>query len=275
MRNWKKAVAGALCLMMLETPAVLTKPAEVFAAEAAVENTVETPALKEGLVKENGKFYFYVKGVKQKSCWKDIERVSGGKTVTSRYYFSRSGEALAAAKGQGTLVKKIGSKYYGFDIYGRMIKNSFRTVKVKKKGKTSVYRYYFGSNGAAYAGKMISGTNEIAVKKVGKKYYGFSADGKMARGNWVKGNKLYAFHPKTGVYDAAKTKKLRKAAGYEKDASSLRALLGRPKKSKAVEGCYRPASVGSEVILYYDNFMVDIFRYSATGKEIVIGVMGR
>lgn len=270
MRNWKKVIAGAMCLMMLETPAVLTSPAAVMAAEVTAE--AEAPVVKEGLQKENGKYYFYENGVMQKNCWKDVTRVSKGKNVTYRYYFSSTGAAYAAAKGQVTLVKKIRGKYYGFNSYGVMAKNAFRIAKVKKGSRTLVYRYYFGSNGAACTGKRVSGTNEIAVKKIGKKYYGFYTNGRMLKGNWVRGSKFYVFNSKTGIYDAAKSKRLRSASAYGKDAAQLRSLLGKPNKTVTADSCYGD---GKDLLLYYQNFIVTLFKSSATGKEIVLGVMSR
>lgn len=268
MNKWKKAFAGVLCMMMVETPAVLQMPAVVYGEEAVQAET----AVKDGLVRENGKICCYIEG-KRQTGWRNVTATENGKTVTNRYYFAKNGQACAATAAQKTLVKKIGGKYYGFDTQGRMIKNRFCSAKVKKGRKTVTNRYYFGKNGAACTGKTVNGVCEIGLKKVKGKTYGFGADGNMARGIFVKGTKFYAFNKKNGVYDKARSRQLNSAAGYEKDASTIRKLLGSPKKTVKIHGCYAPESVGNEYILHYDNFVLNIFRYNGSGKEIVIGAM--
>lgn len=270
MKKWKRALAGALCLLMVETPAFLSQPSSVVYAAEETASSVNN--VKNGLVKEKGKYYFYVDGVK-KTGWRNVTSTVKGKKVTNRYYFGKNGAAYAASDSQGTLVKKIKGKYYGFDKKGRMITNKFRSVKKKKGKKTVTYRYYFGKNGAAYTGKKVNGVKEIAVKKIGSKSYGFDVYGRMVKGIWVKGVKIYSFDTKNGVYSSSKSKKLNHAAEYLKDAAEIRRLLGTPKKTEQVEGCFLAPSEGSEYLLYYDNFALDIVRYKATGKEVVVGPM--
>lgn len=268
MRKWKMALAGALSLFMIETPVAYSLPVYSVAAE---ESTVADTAVLNGLVKENNKYYYYVNGKMQKG-WQNVTTQSNGKSVTYRYYFGSNGAAYAATPQQKTLVKKIGGKYYGFNSLGRVRTNTFCNVKMKKGKTTSTYRYYFGSNGAAYAGKKSYGTPEIAVKKIKGKYYGFNLNGNMVKGTWVKSGKFYVFG-KSGVYNAALSKKLRAAAGYEKDAAALLSLIGNPKKIQVLENtCY---GNGTEMYYYYDNYFADIFKFSGTGKTIVLGVSAK
>jgi hypothetical protein len=98
-----------------------------------------------------------------------------------------------------------------------------------------------------------------------KSYY--LKNGKKATGYWYIQRKLYYFSKK-GVYDAKKTKQLRKAATYEKDITELRKLLGKPKKKKYVDSCYGP---GKDGIWTYDNFKVYTYK-DLEGKEIFLGV---
>lgn len=269
MRKWKMALAGVLSLFMVEAPAVCSMP--VYSV-AAAETTVQDTDVLKGLVKENGKYYYYVDGKMQKG-WQNVTTTkSNGQSVTYRYYFGANGAAYAATPKQKTLVKKISGKYYGFNSLGRARTNTFCNVKLKKGKKTFTYRYYFGANGAAYAGKKSYGTAEIAVKKIKGKYYGFNLNGNMVKGTWVKGGKFYVFG-KNGVYNASLSKKLRAAAGYEKEASTLLSLIGNPKKVQVLENtCYGD---GTEMYYYYDNYFADIFKFGGTGKTIVLGVSAK
>lgn len=61
------------------------------------------------------------------------------------------------------------------------IKNKWKNVKDAKTKKT--YRYYFGKDGAAYAGsKDMFGRKKLAVKKIGGKQYGFDTNARMIKG---------------------------------------------------------------------------------------------
>ena len=165
-----------------------------------------------------------------------------------------------------------------------------QTVKVKKDQKTgnrygydknnkkvtqqwgvtaSGYRYYFGKNGAAYSGSVKLGVKTPAVKKIGTKYYGFDTNARMLKGIYVINDKFYVFNSKTGVYDSAKSSKLRKAYGYEKKAATLKKLLGKPKKTEKLTGCY---GNGKEYMLYYQNFVLSTGETSK-GVEIIFGVL--
>ena len=173
------------------------------------------------------------------------------------------------------LVKEKG-KYYFYEVKedgtSARIKNKWKNVKDAKTKKT--YRYYFGKDGAAYAGsKDMFGRKKLAVKKIGGKQYGFDTNARMIKGVAASylnsGEKLYAFNSKTGVYDVPKTKKIRKAYGYEKKAAPLKQLLGQPKKIKKGTGCY---GNGKEYLLYYDNFVLSTGE-TAKGVEVIFGVM--
>lgn len=202
MKKWKKILALVLCLMFIQAPIVnIIQPV-----------TVEAAAVKKGLKKEGGKYYFYDKG--------------------------------------------------------KRVKNTWKTVKVKKNGKIVSYRYYFGKNGAAYAGRLVYGLRTPAVKKINGKYYGFGISGRMIKGTYVINDKFFVFNSKTGVGDAARSKQLRKASAYQKDASALRKMLGKPKKTQVMDSCYGD---GKDVLLTYPTFCVSLFR-NTSGKEIVLGI---
>jgi hypothetical protein len=184
----------------------------------------------------------------------------GGTSVPARV------EAATVKKG----LKKEGGKYYYYQN-GKKVKNTWKTVKTTKNGKTVSYKYYFGSNGAAYAGTKTDWDTTIAFKKIGGKYYGFNASAQMVTGIYVSNDSFYVFNEKTGVYDASATKKLRAASKYQKNAATLRKLLGKPSRTETTDGCYGD---GEELILYYPHFMVNLYR-DKKGKEIVLGVMSR
>lgn len=204
MRKWKKLLVIVLCLMMVQAPAVsFTQP-----------QTVEAAAVKNGLKKEKGKYYFYEDGKRVTNTWKNVKRVKNGKTTTERYYF--------------------------------------------------------GTNGAAYAGKIVYGSYTPSIRKVNGKTYAFGYSGRMLKGPVVLDEKFYFMNRKTGVYDAAQTAKLRKAYGYEKNAAPLRALLGKPKKIKTMDSCYGD---GKDLMLYYEHFILSVYK-NKQGKEIILGAIG-
>ena len=81
-----------------------------------------------------------------------------------------SGSVQAA--GKKGLVKE-GKKYYYYQK-GSKVKNTWK--KVKDKGVA--YKYYFGSDGAAYAGKKA----KPAIKKIKGATYAFDEKGRMIKG---------------------------------------------------------------------------------------------
>lgn len=173
------------------------------------------------------------------------------------------------AKEVKTGLQRENGKVY-FYQNGQKVRNTWKTVKEIKKGKSVVSRYYFGSNGAAYAGRKIYGTNVPAIKLINGKYYGFGTEGRMLRGIYVVNGKFYVFDSNTGIGNEQKSAILRSASAYEKDASKLRSLLGKPKKVKVLESCYGD---GQDLLLSYSTFYVNLFR-NQQGKEIVLGVYG-
>ena len=74
MKKWIKILAVMLCLCFLQFP-VMEYSGSVTEVQAAV---------KKGLKKENGRYYYYVKGKKIKNTWKSIQLKDSktGKKVT-------------------------------------------------------------------------------------------------------------------------------------------------------------------------------------------------
>lgn len=181
-----------------------------------------------------------------------------------------STKTVQAATVKKGLKKERGQYYYYKN--GKKVTNKWVTVKVKEKGKTVSYRYYFGKNGAAYkAVKSFGSYNNVVVKKIKGVRYGFNARGRMAKGVYVNGGNLrfYAF-TKKGVYDAKTTSALRKASKEGADATTLRKLLGKPLKEEVTDSCYSDPLVVNDVILTYSYFTLTLGRY-ADGREIVYG----
>lgn len=269
--------------------------------------SVEAATVKSGLKKENGKYYYYVKGEKVKNAWKTVKKTSGTTTVTNRYYFGSDGSAYMGTS-KAPAVKKISGAYYAFDAnacaycsttqvinnfqctfsstgmltgvikvsgkyyyYAGKTKavNTFKKAKVVVSGKTYTYTYYFGSNGAAYTGKKNAffGTIEPLLKKINGSYYAFNEKARMVTGVWVIDGKLYSFDS-NGKYNSTKSSKLRKACVYDKDAAPLLALLGKEKKRVVLDSCM---GIGEDVDIYYDHFRVSVFK-DQKGKEVFLGV---
>lgn len=70
MKKWtKKILVAVLCLMMLQMPA-----AEPLIAVQTVQaaSTAKVAKVKNGLKKEGGQYYYYVKGKKVKNTWKTV-----------------------------------------------------------------------------------------------------------------------------------------------------------------------------------------------------------
>ena len=121
---------------------------------------------------EDGKTYYYLKGVRQVG-WKTV----GG----SKYYF----DIITGAATTG--VKKISGKYYLFASNGVMQKNGWKS---DGKGNT----YYLKKSGAAYTKKWVK-----KKKKKKRKWYYFGSNGKMVKGKTIKiGKRRYKFK-KNGV----------------------------------------------------------------------------
>ena len=59
MKKWMKVLAVVLCLCFLQTPVM----------EGVTSVTEVQAAVKKGLKKEKGKYYYYVRGRKVKNTW--------------------------------------------------------------------------------------------------------------------------------------------------------------------------------------------------------------
>lgn len=300
MKKWKKVLAAILCLSCIQAP--------VTAETGTVQ--VQAAAVKNGLKKEGTSYFYYVDGRRVTNTWKSVSTTENGKKVTYRYYFGEDGAAYTGKKVNGKTqiaLKKISGCYYGFDSYGRMVtgtylisgvyrtfskttgkltglvkekgkyyyyigskivKNSFKQVKTTASTKT----YYFGSNGAAYCGKVNAYGDKIPlVKKIGSSYYGFDTTGGMIRGICVINDKFYAFSSSNGRYNKTLTLKLRAASKEGSDAKQLRSLLGKPQKTETMDSCMGD---GKDELLYYARFIVSLYK-DKSGKETVLGVISR
>ena len=133
-------------------------------------------------------------------------------------------EAATVKKG----LKKENGKYYYY-VNNKKVKNVWKNVTQKVNGKKVTYRYYFGSNGAAYAGKK----NAPAVKKISGAYYAFDVNGRMLKGTKLisgvyrtfssstgqmtglvkSGSNYYYYSGKKKVTNAFKTVKYKNSAG--------------------------------------------------------------
>ncbi len=228
MRKWILAVFLSVFALGLTVTTVSTE------AQAADTSTTET---KKGLVKENGKYYYYKNGEKIKSTLKKI--TTNGKA--KYYYFGKNGAAYT--KKWKTITSSSGKKY----------------------------RYYFGKDGVAYSsGTTKSGkANEPIVKTINGKKYAFDYKGRALTGVQVINNKFYYFNS-NGKMNKTKTNKLRKAAKYEKNFTTLQSLLKKygckPIKTKYDSGsCYGDGKDGK---LTYKNFKIYTFKYRKSGKVI-------
>lgn len=300
MKKWKRILAVVLCMACMQVP--------VITETGAVQ--VQAATVKKGLKKEGTRYYYYENGVRVKNAWRTVSKIQNGKTVSYRYYFDKNGVAYAGKKVNGVTqiaLKKISGCYYGFDSYGRMVKGSYlisgayrifsRTTGkltgiVKENGKyyyyvdskivknafknvktkTSTRTYYFGSNGAAYCGKINAyGEKVPLVKKIGSSYYGFDTAGIMLKGTYVINDKLYVFSAKDGKYNKKQTTKLRDASKEGVNAKQLRTLLGKPLRTEVMDSCMGD---GKDELLYYSRFIVSLYK-DKKGKETVLGVISR
>ncbi len=177
--------------------------------------------------------------------------------------------AQAASVKKG-LKKEKGSYYYY--VNGKQVKKTWKTIKGQK--------YYFGKNGKAYAAPDRSSQGykkNIVVKKIGKYSYGFDSKGCMVKSGYYnnpdkfdsKGNTMTYYFDKKGRYQAKQSKKIQKAGDYRADAKKLRAILGKPRKTKKLNSCFEEE--GDDYRLVYSTVSVTIHRYP-DGREIVFGI---
>ena len=110
-------------------------PAEATTQDSEATTTIEQetrPVVKKGLVEENGKYYFYKNGKKQKNVWKTVN----GK----KYYFKKGGQAATGSY-------KIKKKYYIFNEKG-----VFKKYKSEKPLTVGKNVYFVSKKGMAAPG---------------------------------------------------------------------------------------------------------------------------
>lgn len=186
--------------------------------------------------------------------------------------FTPAVQEVKAATAQGLVYSKTSGKYYYYDEDGKKVTNDWRTAQ-------NGQRYYFGKTGAAYAAEVLPGYKyNIAVKKINGKYYGFDNKGRMVKGLYIKPNENgegipYFFSKKTGIYSSSVTAKYRKAVKYMTNASAIRNLLGKPKKTEKSSSCMMINA--TDLLLIYSHYEVSLVRDNATKKEIVLGIYPR
>lgn len=190
-----------------------------------------------------------------------------------------AGETVQAATIRKGLIKE--GNHYFFYINNKRVTNTWKTVKTTANGKTVYYRYYFGSNGKAYAAKDLKKSmkynKNIVLKKIGKYYYGFDRLGHMVKSGYYNnplkydsnGDPYTYYFDKNGRCDSAKSKAIRKAGAYKANAVSIRKILGRPQKEIKLKTCY--GEPGDDYQLNYGTIYVTIHRYPDK-REMVFGI---
>ena len=214
---------------------------------------VEAASVKKGLVKENGKYYYYADGVKVK---KKLVRVN----ASSIYYFGSNGSAVT---------------------------NTFKNLK-DTDGKK--YRFYFGPAGKAVVAKKVTGQQKnMVIKKINGVSYGFDTLGHVTTGMWVnaKGT-LFYFEP-NGAYNAAKTKPLRSAikkyygkkptseTGYKNVYSYLKKALGSHKVLKG-SSCMIWGNTNdgyTDVTMRFTNFEILLIMNNRTKQYYFYDIYSR
>lgn len=98
-------------------------------------------------------------------------------------------EAATVKKG----LKKEGTKYYYYEN-NQKVTNTWKSVSKTVNGKKVTYRYYFGKDGAAYAGKK----GAPAIKKISGAYYAFDSMGRMLKGTYLTSGVYRTFSSSTG-----------------------------------------------------------------------------
>ena len=167
--NGSATNTSAKTLTESTTPSVPVSPTMPSASTGNSTSTStstkkSTTSTKNGLVKENGKTYYYKNGKKQ-TGWQTIN----GK----KYYFSTKDNAML------TGVQKIGNKYYLLDSKTGALKNTY--TGLYKQGTST---YYFKS------GNIQTGWRDM---KEGRRYFSVNS-GKMLTGLQKIGNDEYYFN---------------------------------------------------------------------------------
>ncbi|MCD7813042.1 MAG: hypothetical protein LUH20_03135 [Lachnospiraceae bacterium] len=139
----KRMLVLFLCLAMMQT--------SIVSESLGLTTVTAQAATKNGLVKKNGKYYYYEDGVKVTNAWRTVTKTSAsGKTTTNRYYFNSKGAAVMATTSTNATynikVRTINGKKYGFDTKARMAVGAYVN---EDNGKL----YYFSSKGVYNATK--------------------------------------------------------------------------------------------------------------------------
>ena len=145
MKKWtKKILVAVLCLMMLQMPA-----AEPLIAVQTVQaaSTAKAAKVKNGLKKEGGQYYYYVKGKKVKNTWKTVTvaNKTTGKKMTYRYYFSNTGFNRYAQMVKGVYYSAYGQSRAGFyafntktGVYDARTSSRLRKAFVREKSSAAL-----------------------------------------------------------------------------------------------------------------------------------------
>lgn len=123
-------VIGMILMLGLCVPAFAAETGDSTQDETQTEATV-----KQGLKKENGKYYYYSNGKAVKNTWKTVNG--------NRYYFNSKGYAV-------TYSAKIDGKLYVFKTNGQLVKPSKTSIV-----KVGNYSYYVNKSGIASTGWLI------------------------------------------------------------------------------------------------------------------------
>lgn len=118
MKNWKKVLAAVLCLTCTPVPAMTLAQPE----------TVEAAEVKQGVRKENGKYYYYENGKKLKNTWKTVTIPKKGGAKVIRCYYGKDGAAYKGKNQYGTntpKIAKINGKTYGFGTDCHMLTGTY------------------------------------------------------------------------------------------------------------------------------------------------------
>ena len=235
------------------TPVVPTKVTMPTEPKKTTGSTGTSKA-KNGIVKENGKTYYYKNGKKQ-TGWQTIN----GK----KYYFSTKDSNML------TGVQKIGNKYYLLDKSTGVLKDKYSGLYKQNSGT-----YYF-KNGdmqtgwqSMNAGKRYFSTKNgkmlTGVQTIGKDNYYFNEDGVLQVGKFNVGDYTYETDK-----DGKIKKKTRRTGGVNKIKGNTILSTMSYIEGKGTGGITGLAS-GTKKVL-----KDDIYRVDEMGKEAFINKQGK
>lgn len=235
------------------TPVVPTKVTMPTEPKKTTGST-DTSKPKNGIVKENGKTYYYKNGKKQ-TGWQTIN----GK----KYYFSTKDSNML------TGVQKIGNKYYLLDKSTGVLKDKYSGLYKQNSGT-----YYF-KNGdmqtgwqSMNAGKRYFSTKNgkmlTGVQTIGKDNYYFNEDGVLQVGKFNVGDYTYETDK-----DGKIKKKTRRTGGVTSIKGNTILSTMSYIEGKGTGGITGFAS-GTKKVL-----KDDIYRVDEMGKEAFINKQGK